>query len=541
MARALLASFADSLALTNPNAPLTPSQWRIEILSGLTVALALVPEAVAFAFVAGVHPLVGLYAAFIVGLITAVMGGRPGMISGATGALAVVMVSLVAQHGVEYLFATVVLMGLIQIFVGIMRWGKFIRLVPHPVMLGFVNGLAIVIFLAQLGQFQVPGTAEGGGGHGMASGEWLSGLPLALMLSLTAVTMAIIWVMPRVTTAFPAPLAGIAIVAAIVIGFGLDVPRVGDLASIEGGLPSLHIPMVPLNWDTFEIILPYALILAAIGLIESLLTLNLVGEMTNQRGGASQECIAQGVSNTVTGFFGGMGGCAMIGQSMINVKSGGRTRVAGIAAALFLLAFILFASGLIEQIPLAALVGVMFMVVIGTFAWNSLTILRKVPRTDAFVTILVTIVTVMTDLATAVVVGVIVSALAYAWQNATRIHAIKRESRTEEGAQVYEIQGPLFFGSADGFLEIFDIDSDPEVVIVDFAASRVADQSALQAIEALAGKYEDAGKRIQLRHLSRDCHTLLTNAGHLIVDSDDDPDYELAVDYGVRTGIIGGH
>ncbi len=541
MARALLASFADSLALTNPNAPLTPSQWRIEILSGLTVALALVPEAVAFAFVAGVHPLVGLYAAFIVGLITAVMGGRPGMISGATGALAVVMVSLVAQHGVEYLFATVVLMGLIQIFVGIMRWGKFIRLVPHPVMLGFVNGLAIVIFLAQLGQFQVPGTAEGGGGHGMASGEWLSGLPLALMLSLTAVTMAIIWVMPRVTTAFPAPLAGIAIVAAIVIGFGLDVPRVGDLASIEGGLPSLHIPMVPLNWDTFEIILPYALILAAIGLIESLLTLNLVGEMTNQRGGASQECIAQGVSNTVTGFFGGMGGCAMIGQSMINVKSGGRTRVAGIAAALFLLAFILFASGLIEQIPLAALVGVMFMVVIGTFAWNSLTILRKVPRTDAFVTILVTIVTVMTDLATAVVVGVIVSALAYAWQNATRIHAIKRESRTEEGAQVYEIQGPLFFGSADGFMEIFDIDSDPEVVIVDFAASRVADQSALQAIEALAGKYEDAGKRIQLRHLSRDCHTLLTNAGHLIVDSDDDPDYELAVDYGVRTGIIGGH
>ncbi len=540
MARTLLASFASNLSLTNPNAPLTPGQIRTDVLSGLTVALALVPEAVAFAFVAGVHPLVGLYAAFIVGLITAVMGGRPGMISGATGALAVVMVSLVAQHGVEYLFATVVLMGLIQIFVGIMRWGKFIRLVPHPVMLGFVNGLAIVIFLAQLGQFQVPGSAESAG-HGMANGEWLSGLPLMLMLSLTAVTMAIIWVMPRVTTAIPAPLAGIAIVAAIVIGFGLDVPRVGDLASIEGGLPAFHIPMVPLNWETFEIILPYAVILAAIGLIESLLTLNLVGEMTNQRGGASQECIAQGVSNTVTGFFGGMGGCAMIGQSMINVKSGGRTRVAGIAAALFLLAFILFASGLIEQIPLAALVGVMFMVVIGTFAWNSLTILRKVPRTDAFVTILVTIVTVATDLATAVVVGVIVSALAYAWQNATRIHAIKRESRTEEGAQVYEIQGPLFFGSADGFMEIFDVGADPDTVIVDFAASRVADQSALQAIEAVAGKYEEAGKRIMLRHLSRDCHKLLTKAGHLVVDSDDDPDYALAVDYDVRTGIIGGH
>ncbi len=540
MARALLATFADSLALTDPSAPLTPSRWKTEVLSGLTVALALVPEAVAFAFVAGVHPLVGLYAAFIVGLITAVIGGRPGMISGATGALAVVMVSLVAVHGVEYLFATVVLMGLIQIFVGIMRWGKFIRLVPHPVMLGFVNGLAIVIFLAQLGQFQVPGSAESAG-HGMANGEWLSGLPLMLMLSLTAVTMAIIWVMPKVTNAIPAPLAGIAIVAAIVIGFGLDVPRVGDLASIEGGLPAFHIPMVPLNWETIEIILPYALILAAIGLIESLLTLNLVGEMTGQRGGASQECIAQGTANTVTGFFGGMGGCAMIGQSMINVKSGGRTRIAGIAAALFLLAFILFASGLIEQIPLAALVGVMFMVVIGTFAWNSLTILRKVPRTDAFVTILVTIVTVATDLATAVVVGVIVSALAYAWQNASRIHAVKRESMTEKGAQVYEIQGPLFFGSADGFVEIFDIESDPDNVIVDFAASRVADQSALQAIENVAAKYEAAGKKIQLRHLSRDCHKLLSKAGHLMIDSDDDPDYEIAVDYSVRTGIIGGH
>ncbi|PJI92742.1 SulP family sulfate permease [Yoonia maricola] len=540
MARALLTRFADSLSLTDPDAPLTPGQWRVEILSGLTVALALVPEAVAFAFVAGVEPLVGLYAAFIVGLITAVFGGRPGMISGATGALAVVMVSLVAAHGVEYLFATVVLMGLIQIFVGIMRWGKFIRLVPHPVMLGFVNGLAIVIFLAQLGQFQVPGSAEGGG-HGMANGEWLHGAPLYLMLALVALTMAIIWVMPKITNAVPAPLAGIGIVAALVIGFGLDVPLVGDLASIEGGLPPLHIPMVPLTWDTFEIILPYALILAAIGLIESLLTLNLVGEMTGKRGGASQECLAQGAANTVTGFFGGMGGCAMIGQSMINVKSGGRTRVAGIAAALFLLAFILFASSLIEQIPLAALVGVMFMVVIGTFAWNSLRILRKVPRTDAFVTILVTIVTVATDLATAVVVGVIVSALAYAWSNATRIHAIKRESRTEEGAQVYEIQGPLFFGSADGFMEIFDVAADPDIVIVDFANSRVADQSALQAIEALAQKYIAAGKQIQLRHLSRDCHQLLSKAGHLMVDSDDDPDYELAVDYSVKTGIIGGH
>ena len=540
MPRALLASFADNLSLRDPDAPLTPKQFRVEILSGLTVALALVPEAVAFAFVAGVEPLVGLYAAFIVGLITAVFGGRPGMISGATGALAVVMVSLVAIHGVEYLFVTVVLMGLIQIIVGIMRWGKFIRLVPHPVMLGFVNGLAIVIFLAQMGQFQVPGSAEGGG-HGMANGEWLSGASLYLMLGLVALTMVIIWIMPRITNAIPAPLAGIGIVAAIVIGFGIDVPLVGDLASIEGGLPAFHVPMVPLTWETFEIILPFALILAAIGLIESLLTLNLVGEMTGKRGGASQECLAQGAANTITGFFGGMGGCAMIGQSMINVKSGGRTRIAGIAAALFLLAFILFASGLIEQIPLAALVGVMFMVVIGTFAWNSLRILRKVPRTDAFVTILVTIVTVATDLATAVVVGVIVSALAYAWSNATRIHAIKRESKTAAGAQVYEVQGPLFFGSAEGFMEIFDIENDPDVVIVDFANSRVADQSALQAIEALAQKYEAAGKEIQLRHLSRDCHQLLSKAGHLMVDSDDDPDYALAADYSVKTGIIGGH
>jgi SulP family sulfate permease len=518
----------------------TFGRLRIELLSGLTVALALVPEAVAFAFVAGVNPLVGLYAAFIVGLITALFGGRPGMISGATGALAVVMVALVAQHGVEYLFATVVLMGLLQIFAGVMQWGKFIRLVPHPVMLGFVNGLAIVIFLAQMTQFKVPGSVVSNG-HGMTGGEWLSGGPLYMMLGLVMATMAIIWVMPRITKFIPAPLAGIGIVAAVVIGFGMDVPRVGDLASISGGLPTWHIPMVPLNWATIEIILPYAVILAAIGLIESLLTLNLVGDMTGKRGGASQECIAQGVSNTVTGFFGGMGGCAMIGQSMINVKSGGRTRVAGIAAAVFLLLFILVGSSVIELIPLAALVGVMFMVVIGTFAWNSLTILRKVPKMDAFVILLVTVVTVMEDLAVAVVVGVIVSALAYAWNNARRIHATTRDSASEKGAKVYEINGPLFFGSSDGFAELFEVETDPDTVIVDFKDSRVVDQSALQAIEAIAGKYEAVGKRIQLRHLSRDCHQLLTNAGHLMVDSDDDPDYEIAVDYSVRTGILGGH
>ena len=544
MPRALLARYAARIERPDlrlsQSEELTPNRIKIEILSGLTVALALVPEAVAFAFVAGVHPLVGLYAAFMVGLITAVIGGRPGMISGATGALAVVMVALVAEHGVEYLFATVILMGLLQVFAGIMHWGKFIRLVPHPVVLGFVNGLAIVIFLAQLTQFKNPDNTE----------QWLTGLPLISMLGLVGLTMVVIWGMPKLTKAIPAPLAGIGLVAGIVIAFGIDVPTVGDLASIKGGLPSFHLPfgqgegiyppalLAPFNLDTLWIILPYAVILAAIGLIESLLTLNLVGEMTGHRGGASQECIAQGTANVVTGFFGGMGGCAMIGQSMINVKSGGRTRIAGIAAAVFLLLFIVAASSWIEMIPLAALVGVMFMVVIGTFAWNSLTILRRVPKTDAFVILLVTAVTVYEDLAVAVVVGVIVSALAYAWNAAARIHAVTRD---EDGAKVYDVEGPLFFGSADGFVELFDVKSDPDLVVIEFARSRVVDQSALQAIEAVALKYEAAGKKIQLRHLSRDCHKLLKKAGHLMVDSDDDPDYEVAADYSVQTGILGSH
>jgi len=473
-------------------------------------------------------------------LITAVMGGRPGMISGATGALAVVMVALVAQHGVEYLFATVVLMGILQVGAGVFKLGKFIRLVPHPVMLGFVNGLAIVIFLAQLGQFQVPGTAHPDGHSFLPNGDWLPALDMAIMLSLIGVTMLIIWGLPKLTKIIPAPLAGIGVVAGLVIGFGINTPVVGDLASIKGGLPDFHIPAVPINLETLEIILPYAIILAAIGLIESLLTLNLVGEITNKRGGASQECVAQGTSNIVTGFFGGMGGCAMIGQSMINVKSGGRTRLSGLSAALFLLAFILIGSQWIEMIPLAALVGVMFMVVIGTFAWNSLRIMSKIPWTDAFVIILVTGVTVWQDLAVAVVVGVIVSALAYAWNNAKRIRIIQRDSVQTPGATVYEIEGPLFFGSMDGFAELFHPEDDPDVVIVDFMRSRIVDQSALQAIEDLAAKYEAKGKTLKLRHLSRDCHSLLSKAGQLMVDSEDDPDYEIAVDYNVRTGIFGG-
>ncbi len=526
--RASLAAFADKIS--DSDISMTPSRIKTELLSGLTVALALVPEAVAFAFVAGVHPLVGLYAAFIVGLVTAVFGGRPGMISGATGALAVVMVSLVAQHGVEYLFVAVVLMGIIQIAAGLFHLGRFIRLVPHPVMLGFVNGLAIVIFLAQLGQFKVEG-ADG-------ALQWMHGRQLYTMLGLVALTMALIWLVPKVTNAVPAPLAAIVGVAALVIALGLDSPRVGDLASIEGGLPSFHIPAPPLTLETLEIILPYAFILAAIGLIESLLTLNLVGEITGKRGGASRECLAQGGANLITGFFGGMGGCAMIGQSMINVKSGGRTRLAGISAALFLLIFILFASGLIEQIPLAALIGVMFMVVIGTFAWRSLMILRRIPLSDALVMVLVTAVTVAEDLAIAVVVGVIVSALVYAWNNARRIHAISHT--TPEGARVYRVEGPLFFGSSSGFKALFSPKSDPSVVIIDFENSRVVDVSALQAIEDVAASYQSEGKTLQLRHLSKDCHRLLSRAGQLVVRSDEDPDYGLAVDYNVQSGKLMG-
>ena len=503
-------------------------KFKTEILAGLTVALALVPEAVSFSFIAGVHPLVGLYAAFIVGLITALIGGRPGMISGATGALAVVMVALVSLHGVEYLFATVVLMGIFQIIAAFLRLGKFIRLVPYPVMLGFVNGLAIVIFLAQMSQFQVTDLS--------GNKQWMQGQTLLIMLLLVIITMVVIWGTPKITNIIPAPLAGIVFVAVLVISLDIDVPRVGDLASIKGGLPTFHIPSVPLNTDTFLIILPYALILATIGLIESLLTLNLVGDITGKIGGASQECVAQGIANMITGFFSGMGGCAMIGQSMINVKSGGRTRISGIMASLFLLLFIVVGSSLIEQIPLAALVGVMFMVVIGTFAWQSILVIKRIPRTDVVVMIIVTTITVIYDLAIAVICGVIVSALAYAWNNAIRITG--NVTIDENGNTIYYIQGPLFFGSVQGFSEIFNIESDTDTVIVDFINSRVVDQSALQAIEDLAIKYEKKKKQLQLRHLSTDCHSLLRKAGQLVIDSDDDPNYGLAVDYGVKSGVF---
>src|SRR5210317_144922 len=513
-----------------PKGGVSFSLFKVEILSGLTVALALVPEAIAFAFVAGVAPLSGLYAAFIVGLITAVFGGRPGMISGATGALAVVMVSLVMDYGAEYLFATVVLMGILQLIAGALKLGKFIRMVPESVMLGFVNGLAIVIGLAQLSQFKTVDE--------LGNLVWISGDVLIYSIIFVLLTMFVIWFLPKVTKIIPSTLAAILLTTILVISLKIDIPSVGDLASVKGGLPDFSIPSVPYNLETLKIIFPYALILATIGLIESLLTLNLVGEITNKRGGASQECLAQGLANSVTVFFGGMGGCAMIGQSMINVRSGGRTRVAGIAAALFLLTFILYTSSYIEMIPIAALVGVMFMVVIGTFAWNSIKFLRVVPRSDALVTILVTVVTVLEDLAVAVIVGVIVSALVYAWKTASRIRATERPSKSDKGAKVYEIEGPLFFSSANSFLELFNPEKDPKVVIIDFAKSRVIDQSALKAIEDIAQKYDGFGKKIKLRHLSKDCHKLLSKNGQLVVDSDDDPDYSLAVDYGVNLKIF---
>ena len=512
-----------------------------DILSGITVALALVPEAVAFAFVAGVDPLVGLYAAFMVGLITAVFGGRPGMISGATGALAVVMVSLVSEGnamgeasenlGLYYLFLTVILMGIIQVLAGVLKLGKFVRLIPHPVMMGFVNGLAIVIFLSQLGMFK---TTVGG------EKVWLEGQNLYMMIGLVGLTMLIMWGLPKIkaTKKLPEALIAILVVAGIVIFSNLDVATVGSFISdgggdgLKGGLP---VPVldtfskIPMNLETFLFILPYAGILAAIGLIESLMTLNLVDDLTETRGNSNRECIAQGGANIVTGFFGGMGGCAMIGQSIINIKGGGRGRLSGITAAVMLLIFILFASSYIEQVPIAALVGVMFMVVIGTFAWSSFRIMNKIPILDLIVLILVSGLTVVFDLAIAVIAGVIVSALVFSWENARRIRARKRIR--EDGTKVYEIWGPLFFGSITAFNDKFDVKNDPDSVEIDFVESRVSDHSALEAIFVLVEKYQAAGKKITLKHLSADCKILLYKASpifHQIIEEDiDDPRYHL--------------
>ena len=515
---------------------------RNDVLSGITVALALIPEAVAFAFVAGVDPLVGLYAAFMIGLITSIFGGRPGMISGATGALAVVMVSLVAEGnsmgnpsenlGLYYLFLTVILMGFIQVLAGLFKLGKFVRLIPHPVMMGFVNGLAIVIFLSQLGMFK------------QTIGEekvWLEGSALGYMVGLVGLTMFIMWSLPKIkaTKKLPEALIAILVVSGIVIFSNLEVATVGSFIKdgggegLKGGFP---VPIletfykIPLNFTTFKFIFPYALILAAIGLIESLMTLNLIDDLTETRGNSNRECIAQGGANILTGLFGGMGGCAMIGQSIINIKGGGRGRLSGITAAVMLLMFILFASSYIEQVPIAALVGVMFMVVIGTFAWSSFRILNKIPKTDFFVLILVSTLTVIFDLAIAVISGVIVSALVFAWENARRIRARKRFKK--DGTKVYEIWGPLFFGSIATFNEKFDVKNDPKSIEIDFIEARISDHSAIEAIFALVEKYHAEGKKIKLKHLSEDCKILLFKASpifpDIIEEAIDDPRYHLA-------------
>lgn len=498
-----------------------------DVLSGLTVALALVPEAVAFAFVAKVDPMVGLYAAFIVGLIASVVGGRPGMISGATGAMAVVMVALVVTHGVEYLFAALVLTGLIQILAGVFQLGMFIRMVPYPVMLGFVNGLAIVIFLAQLGQFKV----NVDGVH-----QWMSGETLYWMLALVALTMAIIHFLPKLTKAIPSSLVAIISVTALVIGLDLPVPNVIDFvrsesgnpsATLAAGLPQFAIPKVPLDWEMIKIILPYSLILAAVGLIESLLTMSLIDEITETRGQGNRECIGQGTANLTCGFFGAMGGCAMIGQSMININSGGRGRLSGITAAVSLLLFILVGSQWIEMIPLAALVGVMFMVVLGTFEWASLRMINKVQKSEVFVIVLVSAITVIADLAIAVIIGVIVSALVFAWKGAKRIQASSEIDA--KGSKIYSVKGPLFFGSVHNFQNLFDPKEDPEDIIVDFMEARVYDHSGIEALDNLAERYQRRGKTLHYRHLSPECKQLLSKAGNLVeVNLIEDPDYHVA-------------
>lgn len=503
----------------NPLPVLKPADLKTNVLSGLTVSLALVPEAIAFALVAQVSPLTGLYAAFIVCLITAAFGGRPGMISGATGALAVVMVSLVIRHGAEYLFATVVLMGLLQLLFAALKLGKFIRMVPHSVMLGFVNGLAIVIFMAQFGHFKVA-AADG-------SLAWMTGQPLYLMLALTALTMAIIYLLPKLTTAIPSSLAAILIVSGIVAAFGIQTKTVGDMGSIAGGLPQFHVPAVPFNLDTLYIIFPYALILAAIGLIETLLTLNLIDDMTDTRGKPNRECMAQGAANVVGGFFATMGGCAMIGQSMININNGARHRISGIVAAVFLLGFILFLSRWIEMIPLAALVGLMFVVSEKTFEWGSLQALRKIPRQDAIIVIGVTLVTVLTDLAIAVLAGVVFAALVFAWNHAKEIRATTAVD--ERGWKVYMLEGSLFFASTANFAAIFDPKDDPQHVVVEFRNARVVDHSAIEAIDSLAARYQQLGKRLHLRHLSPDCLELLERAKAMVeVNEFEDPHYHIA-------------
>lgn len=492
--------------------------YKIEILSGLTVAMALIPEAVAFALIAGLTPLTGLYAAFVMGLITAVLGGRPGMISGATGAVAVVLVTLVQDHGVEYVFAAVVLAGMLQVGAGLLRLGKLMRLVPHPVIFGFVNGLAIIIFMSQLDQFKG------------ADGAWLQGPELYIFLGLVLLTMLIIWGLPKLSKAIPSSLVAILAVFGIVTLVGLDTKTVGDLANIQGGFPPFHLPQVPVQFETLRIIFPYAAIIAGVGLIESLLTLNIIDEITETRGRGNKEAVAQGLANMLSGIFSGMGGCAMIGQSLINISSGARARLSGIVAAVMLLIFIMFGAPLIERMPMAALTGLMIMVSIGTFEWASFRVFNKFPKSDTFVMVLVTVITaVLHNLALAVLVGVVVAALVFAWDNAKRIRARKRID--ENGVKYYEIYGPLFFGSVSVFNDKFDVLNDPKEVVIDFAESRVVDMSAIEALNKITERYHKVGKIVHLKHLSEDCRRLLKNAEAVIdINVVEDPTYKLVVD-----------
>lgn len=492
--------------------------YKNEILSGLTVALALVPEAVAFALIAGLPPLTGLYAAFMMGFVTSILGGRPGMISGATGAVAVVLVSLVKSHGIEYIFATVILAGVFQILAGTFRLGKFIRLVPHPVIFGFVNGLALIIFSSQLDQFKDN------------SGNWMSGNTLYIFSALVLLAMAIIYFLPKLTKIVPASLTSILVVFIVVTFIGIDTKTVGDLASIEGSFPPFHIPSISWSFETLIIILPYAAIVAGVGLIESLLTLNIVDEITESKGRGNKEAIAQGTANILSGFFSGMGGCAMIGQSLINVSSGARARLSGIVASVMLLIFVMYGSPLIEKVPMAALTGLMIMVAIGTFEWASLKTFNKMPKSDIVVMVLVTLVTIfLHNLALAVIAGVIIAALVFAWDNAKRIRAKKHID--ENGVKHYEIYGPLFFASTTTFSEKFDVLNDPPEIIIDFAESRVADMSAIEALNKITERYAKLGKKVHLKHLSADCRKLLRNAeGIVVVNVIEDPTYIVATD-----------
>lgn len=492
--------------------------YKTELLAGITVAMTMMPESLSFAMLAGFPPLAGLYAAFIMGLVTAVFGGRAGLISGGAGATVVVLIALMQSHGIEYVFAAVALAGITQIFIGLFRLAKFIRLVPQPVMYGFVNGLAVIIFMSQLNQFKASG------------GAWLTGQPLLVMGALVALTILTIIIFPRITKAIPPSLAAIIVVSLAVLGLGIETKTVGDIASVAGGFPPFHIPQIPVNIATFTVIAPYALVMAAVGLTEGLLTLNLVDEITGTKGNGNRESLAQGAANVLNGFFFGMGGCPMIAQTLVNLSAGARARLSGIIAALTILCVILFGAPLIGKLPMAALTGVMIMVAIGTFEWASFRVINKMPKQDIFVGVLVAAITIfLHNLALAVLIGVIISALVFAWESAKRIRA--RKYTDEAGVKHYEIYGPLFFASVNAFNEKFDVVGDPPRVIIDFKDSRIADMSAIEAVNKLTERYKVAGKQLQLKHLSDDCRRLLSNAGTIIeVNILEDPSYLVATE-----------